>query len=218
MSLKGTAYYQRARAYEKLDEKQKAILDWTEYLRDSAFADVKAYVDRGNLYRDLGDKENAINDYKVADEILQQYLNGVFGNGHMESINENLLDQVRTELSKLGVSLPAPQLTTANILRSIAKTEVERALNLAKFTPQNPRIQDFDAQLQVLDKQLANTQPQPYEGTVESLISNAAYEKMEALKLKRSQVLKKVTLEAPPIALIDSQIKQLEALIRRNEM
>ncbi len=72
-------------------------------------------------------------------------LNGVFGNGGMDSMYQEMLDQVRTELSQLGVSLPKPNLTTANILKSIAEIEVERALNSAIFKPENPLIRKFDA-------------------------------------------------------------------------
>jgi|GEM_PF-4390787 len=49
----------------------------------------------------------------------------------MDSEYEKMLDEVRKELSHLGVTLPSPQLTTRSILQSIAKIEVEKALNLA---------------------------------------------------------------------------------------
>lgn len=214
-SLSDVAYWNRARAYEKLDEKQKAISDWTQVISKSQNS-AEAYFRRANMYRDLEDKENAINDYKVADKILRQYLNGVFGNGHMNSINEKMLDKVRTELSQLGVSLPAPQLTTANILKSIAEIEVERALNSARFNPQNPTIQHLDAKLQDLYKQLDNTQPQPLEGIEKSIISNAAYRKIEDLKIQKSRLTKKFTSKHPQIVLIDKKINQLEALSRHN--
>lgn len=211
------AYWNRARAYEKLGEKHKAISDLTQLIGDSS-SNVDEYLLRGNLYRDLGDKESAISDYKSAENILQQSLNGVFGTGMMDARYQEMLDKVRTELSQLGVSLPAPQLTTRRTLEAIAKMEVVRALNLARYTPQNPVIEKFDAQLQDLYKQLANTEPQPYKGVVENLISNAAYEKIEDFETERSQLLKKFTPDNPAIRLIDSQKNELEALIRRNRM
>ena len=211
----GFAYRNRARTYEKLDEKQKAISDWTQVISESQNYP-EAYIHRANLYRDLADKNNAIQDYKVADKILQQELNGVFGNGGMDSMYQEMLDKVRTELSQLGVSLPEPNLTTAKILKSIAEIEVERALNSAQFKPQNPVIQQFDAQLQDLYKQLENTQPQPDKGTVKNLINNAAYEKMGSLIKERSQLTTQFTPTNPTIVLIDNQIEQLQVLISRN--
>ncbi len=169
------------------------------------------------MHRDLGNKESAISDYKEVDKILQQSLNGVFASGGMDSMYEEMLTKVRNELSQLGVSLSAPQLTTRRTLEAIAKMEVDRALNLARYTPQNPVIGKFDTQLQDLYKQLANSQPQPYKGTVENLISNAAYEKMEGLEKERSQFIKKVSPYHPSIILIDNQKKQLEGLISRNQ-
>ncbi len=217
LGLERMKYYDKAIAYEKSGEKQKAILNLTEYINgnDSSIGS-DTYIHRGNLYRDLGDKENAIADYKTADKILQQNLNGVFATGGMESTNEEMLNQVRNELSQLGVFLAAPQLTTRQTLYAIAKMEVDRALTLATFKPQHPTIHHFDAQLQDLYKQLANSQPQPYKGTVENLISNAAYKKMEGLKKERMQLLIKFTQDHPVIASIDNQIKQLEVLINRN--
>jgi tetratricopeptide (TPR) repeat protein len=214
LSFRWTAYYQRSRAYEKLDEKQKAISDWTEVIRGSnSFAE--AYISRGNLYKAIGDKENAIADYKAADKILQQHLNGVFG-GAMAPETQQMFNKVRNELSQLGVSMPAPEITTGLILQSIAKIEVERALNLARFIPQAPTIQHFDAQLQDLYKQLANTQPQVDKRVVKNLISNAAYQKIEDFEIERSQLIKKFTPDNPAIGLIDTQTNELEALIRRN--
>ena len=217
LGLERMKYYEKAIAYEKAGEKQKAILNLNKYISDNdSFTNSDAYIKRGNLYRDLGDKENAIADYKTADKILQQRLNGVFGNGDMgdmNPMNQDTLGKVRTELSQLGVLLPEPNLTTADILKSIAKMEVERSLNLSRYTFQHPVIIQFDTQLQDLYKQLANSQPQPYKGTVESLIINAASEKMEVLEKERSQLIKKVTPDHPLIGSIDDQKKQLTLLI-----
>lgn len=214
LGLERMKYYEKAIAYEKSGEKQKAILNLNKYISDNdSFTNSDAYIKRGNLYRDLGDKENAIADYKTADKILQQRLNGFFGNGDMNPMNQNMLDKVRTELSQLGVLLPEPNLTTANILKSIAKMEVERSLNLSRYTSQNPVIIKFDTQLQDLYKQLANSQPQPYKGTVESLIINAASEKIEGLEKERSELIKKLTQENPLVGSIDEQKKQLTLLI-----
>ncbi|MBW4498250.1 MAG: tetratricopeptide repeat protein [Scytonema hyalinum WJT4-NPBG1] len=217
LSSRWTAYYQRSRAYEKLDEKQKAISDWTEVIRGSnSFAE--AYISRGNLYKAIGDKESAIADYKAAEKLLQQYLDGVFGTGMMDARYQEMLDKVRNELSNMGIDTPAPQITTGIILQSIAKIEVERALNLARFKPQAPTIQHFYAQLQDLYKQLANTQPQVDKGVVKNLISNAAYQKIEDFEIERSQLIKKFTPDHPAIRLIDTQTNELEALIRRNRV
>ena len=211
------AYRNRAKAYEKLGEKQKAISDWTQVISKSQNYP-EAYIRRANMYRDLGNKENAIQDYKVADKILQQKLNGVFGNGGMEPMSQEMLDKVRTELSQLGVSLPEPNLTTAKILKSIAEIEVERALNSVRLNPQHPVIRKFDAQLQDLYKQLENTQPQPDKGTVKNLTNNTAYEKMGSLIKVRSQLTTKFTSSHPEIVSIENQIEQLQALISRNRM
>ncbi len=218
LGFSGTAYWNRARAYEKLGEKRKAISDLNQAINGSNGPFIEAQIFRANMYRDLKDKENAIADYKVADKLLQEFLNGVFGNGGMDSQYEKMLDEVRKELSRLGVTLPPPQLATRNILQSIAKIEVERALNLARLKPQHPTIKQFDAQLQDLYKQLANTQPQPYKGTAKTLISNAAYEKMEGFEKERSQLIKKFSPNHPAIASIDNQKNQLEALISRNRI
>lgn len=208
-------YYDKAMAYEKSGDKQQAILNLNKYLDGDDSLNTEAYILRANLYRDLGDKENAIKDYKAADKVLQQEYNGVNGNGSMNSITLNKLDKIRTELSQLGVSLPEPNLTTANILKSIAEIEVERALNSARLTPQHPMIRDFDVKLQDLYKQLETTQPQPYKGIEKSLISNAAYHKMESLKAEKSQLSKRYSPVHPEIVLIDDRIKQLEALISK---
>ncbi|MGB6296182.1 MAG: tetratricopeptide repeat protein [Rivularia sp. (in: cyanobacteria)] len=210
------AYRNRAKAYEKLGEKQKAISDWTQVISKSKNYP-EAYIRRGNMYRDLGNKENAIQDYKVADKTLQQYLNGVFGNGYMEPMYQEMLGKVRTELSQLGVSLPEPNFTTAKILKSITEIEVERALNSVKYNPQHPEIRKFDAQLKDLYKQLENTQPQPDKGTVKNLINNASYERMGSLIKVRSQLTKKFTATHPEIVFIENGIEQLQALISRNK-
>lgn len=211
------AYWNRARAYEKLGEKQKAISDLNQSISSSSpYTSVDEYVLRGNLYRDLGDKKSAISDYKLAENILQQSLNGVFGTGMMDARYQEMLDKVRNELSQLGVSLPAPQLTTRRTLDAIAKMEVERALSLAKLEPQTPIIVKFDAQLRDLYKQLANSQPRSDKGTVENLISNAAYEKIASLEKERSEPIKIVTPAHPSVRLIDEQKKQLTLLINTN--
>ncbi|NJM18569.1 MAG: tetratricopeptide repeat protein [Richelia sp. SM1_7_0] len=215
--LSDVAYWNRARAYEKLDKKQKAISDLTQVISKSQNF-TEAYIHRANMYRDLGDKNNAINDYKIADKILQQQLNGVFGNGGMDSMYQEMLVQVRTELSQLGVSLPKPNLTTAKILNSIAEIEVERALNSVNYNPQHPVIRKFDAQLQDLYKQLKSTQPQPDKRTEKSLINNAAYEKMGSLIKERSQLTTQFTSVHPAIVSIENQIEQLQALISKNRM
>lgn len=185
LGFSSPAYWNRARAYEKLGEKQKAISDLNQVISESG-SSAEAYFSRGNMYRDLGNKESAIADYKAAEKLFQQYLDGVFGTGLMDSQNQKMLDQVRNELSHMKVSLTAPQITTGRILQSIAKIEVERALNSVRLNPQNPTIQHFDAQLQDLYKQLANTQPQVDKSVVKNLILNAGYEKMEDLKVERS--------------------------------
>lgn len=216
VGFSSVAYWNRARAYEKLGEKQKAISDLTYLISSSNNLNVDEYLLRGNLYRDLGDKTSAISDYKSAENILQQSLNGVFGTGMMDARYQEMLDKVRIELSQLGVSLPTPQLTTRRTLDAIAKMEVERALSLARFEPQNPVIGKFDAQLQDLYKQLANSQPQSYKGTVENLISNAAFEKIESLEKKRSELIKRVTPNSSAVRLIDEQKKQLTLLMNTN--
>lgn len=211
-------FYDKAIAYEKSGDKQQAILNLNKYLDGDDSLDTEAYIRRANLYRDLGDKENAIKDFKVAEKILEQELNGVFGNGPMDGISKERLDKVRTQLSQLGVSLQEPNLTTADILRSIAQLEVDRAINSARLSSQHPMIRDFDVKLEDLYKQLESTQPQPYKGTVESLIGNAAYRKIEDLKVQKSQLAKRYSPVHPEIVLIGDRIKQLEALISRNRM
>ena len=211
--------YKKAMAYEKSGEKQKAISNLNKYIDgNDSFIGADVYVSRGNLNRDLGNKENAINDYKAADKILQQELNGVYGNGGMQPMYQERLDKVRTELSQLGESLPEPNLTTADILKSIAKIEVEKAINSARLSPQHPMIQDFDVKLEDLYKRFENTQPQPYKGTVKSLINNAAYRKMDELKAEKVQLSRRYSPVHPEIVLIDDRVKQLEALISRNRM
>jgi tetratricopeptide (TPR) repeat protein len=214
LGFSSAAYSNRARAYQKLGEKQKAISDLTQSISiDSSYTYVDEYLLRGDLYRDLGDKESAISDYKVAETILQQSLNGVFGTGMMDARYQEMLDKVRTELSQLGVSLPAAQLTTRRTLEAIAKMEVVRALNLARYTPQNPVIGKFDAQLQDLYKQLANSQPQSYKGTLENLILNAAIEKLDGLEKERSELIKRANPDNPAVGLIDEQKQQLTLLM-----
>lgn len=168
------AYWHRARAYEKLGEKQKAISDLTQLIGNNSSLNAEEYLFRANLYKELGNKESAIADYKIAEKLLQQYADGVFHTGMMDTRYEQMLDQVRNELSSMGVAVTVPKTTTGNILRTIAKTEVERALNLARLQSQHPTVKNFDAQLQDLYKQLANTQPQVESGVVKNLIANAA--------------------------------------------
>ncbi|MDZ7950548.1 tetratricopeptide repeat protein [Nostoc sp. DedQUE09] len=209
------AYWNRARAYEKLGERQEAISDLTQLIGDSS-PNAEEYFFRGNMHRDLGNKASAIADYKAAEKLFQQYLNGVFGTGQMDSRNQNMLNQTRNELSRLGVNIAVPQITTGTILKSIAKIEVERALNLARFLPQHPTIQHFDTQLQDLYKQLSSTQPQVDKSVLKNLITNAAHEKINDLKIERSQMLIKFNQQTPMVSLIDNQSNELEALIRRN--
>ncbi|MEO0839950.1 MAG: tetratricopeptide repeat protein [Cyanobacteria bacterium J06643_5] len=202
-------YYDKAIAYEKSGKKRKAILNLNKYIDgNDFFIETEAYIRRGNLYRDLGNQENAIKDYKKADKILQQHLNGVYGNGHMEGISKENLIKVRTELLQLGVTLPDPNFSTAKILKSIAQIEIERALSLVNYNPQH--IQD-------LYKQLETIQTQPYKGTVESMINNAAYEKIEDLKVEQSKLSKIYDPVHPEIMFINKKINQLEALISHNK-
>lgn len=217
LGFSSPAYWNRARAYEKLGEKQKAISDLTQVISEST-SSAEAYFFRGNIYRDLGNKESAIADYKAAEKLLQQYLDGVFGTGHMDSVNQNMLDKTRNELSRLGVNISVPQITTGTILKSIAKIEVERALTLANFKPQYPMIRDFDTQLQDLYEQLANKQPQVQQSVIKNLISNAAYEQIEDLEIERLQIIKKKSPYHPSLAWIDSKKAQLEVLINRNKI
>ncbi|MBD6616111.1 tetratricopeptide repeat protein [Komarekiella sp. 'clone 1'] len=217
LGFSSPAYWNRALTYEKLGDKQKAISDFTQVISESA-SSAEAYFFRANMYRDLGNKESAIADYKVAEKIFQQYVDGVYGNGPMDTINEEMLDKVRNELSSMGVDISVPQITTGTILKSIAKVEVERALNLARFEPQHPTIQHFDAQIDDLYKQLENTQPQVDKIVLKSLKANAAYQKIEGFEIERSQLLKEFSPDHPAIVLIDSQKKELEALISHNKI
>lgn len=95
------AYWNRARAYEKLGEKYNAIGDWTQVISKSP-SSAEAYSFRGNMYRDLGNKQRAIADYKIAENLLQQYLSGVFGSGFQDPMYQEMLEEVRTELSQLN--------------------------------------------------------------------------------------------------------------------
>ncbi|MEJ1933114.1 tetratricopeptide repeat protein [Nostoc sp. NIES-2111] len=225
LGLTSPAYWNRARAYEKLGEKTKAISDLTQLIGNNRSPNPDEYFLRANLYKDLGNKQSAVADYKVAEKILQQYTDGVFGTGHMDDRYQQMLDQTRKELSSMGVAVTIPQVTTGSILRTIATTEVERALNLATFISQHPKIQYFDTQLQDSYQQLAKTQPQVDQSLVKNLISNAAYEKMDSLKIERSptvgrspsQLITKYTPDNPVIAMIDRQTTELESLIRRNK-
>ncbi|BAT53245.1 TPR repeat protein [Nostoc sp. NIES-3756] len=217
LGLTSPAYWNRARAYEKLGEKTKAISDLTQLIGNNRSPNPDEYFLRANLYKDLGNKQSAVADYKVTEKLLQQYLDGVFGTGHMDDRNQQMLDQTRKELASMGVAVTIPKVTTGSILRTIATTEVERALNLATFISSDPKIQYFDTQLEDLYQQLAITQPQVDQRVVKSLISNAAYEKMDSLKIERLQLLTKYTPDNPVIAMIDRQTTELESLIRRNK-
>lgn len=136
-------------------------------------------------------------------------------------MNKQQVQQVRERLQSIrrtvevGSSL---QPTTTKILKSIAEIEIERALTSTTLTPQHPVIQQFDAKLQDLYKQLENVQPQVDKEVVKNVISNAAYEKIDALKVQKSQLITKYSPKHPVLVSIDSQTKQLEALISRNRM
>jgi len=217
LGLTSSAYWNRARAYEKLGEKTKAISDLTQLIGNNRHPNPDEYFMRANLNKDLGYKQSAISDYKVAEKLLQQYLDGVFGTGHMDDRNQQMLNQVRNELANLGVAVTIPEVTTGSILRTIANTEVERALNLAKLQSQHPVVQNLDTQLQDLYEQLDNTQPKVDQAVVKNLISNAGYEKIDTLKIERSQLLTKDNPDSLIIAVIDRQISELESLIDRNK-
>ena len=64
-------FYEKAIANEKSGDKQKAILNLNKYIDDNDFVDTEAYIRRANLYQNLGDKENAIKDYKIAEKVFQ---------------------------------------------------------------------------------------------------------------------------------------------------
>ncbi|HYW19314.1 MAG TPA: tetratricopeptide repeat protein [Nodularia sp. (in: cyanobacteria)] len=95
------AYWNRARAYEQLGEKQKAISDVTQLIGDSS-SNADEYLLRGNLYKNLGNKESANADYKAAEKLLQQYLNGDFGNGLQDPRYQVMLENVRNELAQIN--------------------------------------------------------------------------------------------------------------------
>jgi tetratricopeptide (TPR) repeat protein len=101
LGLSRPAYWNRARAYEKLGEKQKAISDLTQLIGDSS-SNIDEYLLRGNLYKDLGNKESALADYKAAEKLLQEYLNGSFGSGFQDPRYQEMLEKVRNELSRLN--------------------------------------------------------------------------------------------------------------------
>jgi tetratricopeptide (TPR) repeat protein len=194
------AYWHRARIYNKLSEKQKSISDLTQLITNYN-GNVGDYLLRAKLYKDLGNNEGAVASYHAADKILQQELNSIFGNNHIG----------------LGVSLPAPQPATRLTLQSIVKAEVERALNLSKYTTQHPIIQQLGTQIQDLHEQLANIQSQPYTETLKALISNAASTKIDGIEKERTQLMKQFTPDSPTIRLIDTQIQELKILIDRNK-
>lgn len=101
--LSSAAYWKRARAYEKLGEKQKAISDLTQSLSSSSpYVSVEDYLLRGNLYKDLGNKESARADYEAAKKLLQEYLNGSYGSGFQDPRFQEMLEKVRNELSRLN--------------------------------------------------------------------------------------------------------------------
>jgi tetratricopeptide (TPR) repeat protein len=101
LGFSSPAYGNRARAYEKLGEKQKAISDLTQLMGESSL-NADEYLFRGNMYRDLGNKESARADYKAAEKLLQQYLKGSFGTGMMDARYQEMLDKVRNELSQIS--------------------------------------------------------------------------------------------------------------------
>lgn len=97
------AYWNRARAYEKLGEKHKAISDLNQSISSSSpYTYVEEYLLRGNLYKDLGNKESARADYKTAEKLLQEYLKGSYGSGFQDPRYQEMLENVRNELSKLN--------------------------------------------------------------------------------------------------------------------
>ncbi len=96
------AYWNRARAYEKLGEKQKAISDWTHLISSSSGPGADEYLSRGNLYKDLGNKESARADYKAAEKLLQKYISGAYGSGLQDPQYQVMLENVKDELSKLN--------------------------------------------------------------------------------------------------------------------
>ncbi|MFL9450593.1 MULTISPECIES: hypothetical protein [Nostocales] len=54
------------------------------------------------MYRDLGNRESAIADYKAAEKLLQEYLQGSFGSGFQDPRYQQMLEEVTNELSKLN--------------------------------------------------------------------------------------------------------------------
>jgi tetratricopeptide (TPR) repeat protein len=103
LGFSSAAYSNRARSYVKLGEKQKAISDLTQSISiDSPYTYVDEYLLRGNLYEDLGDKASARADYKAAEKLLQEYLNGSFGSGFQEPRYQEMLEKVRNKLSRLN--------------------------------------------------------------------------------------------------------------------
>lgn len=103
LGFSSAAYSNRARSYVKLGEKQKAISDLTQSISiDSPYTYVDEYLLRGNLYKNLGKKESAIADYKAAEKLLQEYLNGSFGSGLQEPRYEKMLENVRNELQQIA--------------------------------------------------------------------------------------------------------------------
>ncbi len=110
LGFSSPAYWNRARAYEKLGEKQKAVSDLTQLIGDSSH-NADQYLLRGNLYKNLGNKKSAIAkrcceaqiaDYKAAENLLQQYLSGSFGSGLQDPPYQEMLEKVRNELSQLN--------------------------------------------------------------------------------------------------------------------
>jgi len=101
LGFSSPAYWNRARAYEKLGEKQKAILDLTQLISSNS-NNVDEYLLRGNLYKNLGNKESARADYKIAEKLLQEYLSGAYGSGLQDPQYQVMLENVRDELSKLN--------------------------------------------------------------------------------------------------------------------
>lgn len=74
----------------------------TQSISSNTYPSVDEYLLRGNLYKDLGNKESARADYKVAEKLLQKYLNGSYGNGFQQPRYQEMLENVRNELSRLN--------------------------------------------------------------------------------------------------------------------
>ena len=74
----------------------------THLISSSSGPSADEYLLRGNLYKDLGNKESARTDYKVAEKLLQEYLSGAYGSGLQDPHFQEMLENVRNELSRLN--------------------------------------------------------------------------------------------------------------------